>query len=112
MSETRTQAIRREVKEVETGLYVRTISGREFKAFVQFQKANESQPKEELNISNVYQLLQYAASDKEGHALFDSFEAVQDLPIPTAMKMFEAAAKLNGLSDDDAEKKTAVSGSS
>jgi hypothetical protein len=104
MSEQRPNAIRREVRQVESGVYVRSISGREFKSFVQFQLANQSISKEERDISNVYKLLEYAASDEKGLALFDSFESVQDLTVPVALKMFEVAAVLNGLKDDDAGK--------
>lgn len=100
MNDPKQAAIKRQVVQVREGLYARTISGREYKAFVAAQK-DAVGTDEEKSVSNVYQLVKHAASDEYGRALFESVDQAEELPIDAARAVFEAAAVLNGLKTAD-----------
>lgn len=87
------------------GVFVRTISGKEYKRFQAGCRESAELPEEERNVRTVYQLVNLTACSADGRRLFedDAIAATEDTPITKARAVYDAAVELNRLSEKKAE---------
>jgi hypothetical protein len=97
----------REVRPVSglDGVFVRTISGREYKRFQAAVRALADASEEDRNVAAVYLMVNLAACDQSGRRLWedDQLAGTEDTPITKAKAVYSAAVDLNALGEKKAE---------
>ncbi len=86
-------------------VFVRTISGRDYKRFQAACRKLADLPEEERNVEAVYLLVNLTACSADGRRLFmdDRQDLTEEISITKARRIYDSAVELNRLTEKKVE---------